>query len=145
MECPNRLRSVQRKCPECPECPKSSPAHSRDTLQTLCRHSRARGLKGQENPPGTLRTLRPERPDGRISSKTEGPGEKGAPRDHPEISSQKLADFECRFPMTPMEETEHHFCPPFLGEGCLGQCPAAPCSPGPFVLLLKGGRRDRNL
>ena len=27
-----------------------------------------------------------------------GPGEKGAPRNHPEISSQKLADFERRFP-----------------------------------------------
>ena len=27
-----------------------------------------------------------------------GPGEEGAARNHPEISSQKLADFECRFP-----------------------------------------------
>ena len=26
------------------------------------------------------------------------PGEKGAPRNHPETSSQKLADFKCRFP-----------------------------------------------
>ena len=33
-----------------------------------------------------------------ISSKTKGPGEKGAPRNHPEISSQKLVDFECRLP-----------------------------------------------
>ena len=41
-----------------------------------------------------------------LSSKTKGPGEKGAPRNHPEISSQKLADLECRFPMTPMEGTE---------------------------------------
>ena len=41
-----------------------------------------------------------------------GPGEKGAPRNHPESSSQKLADFECRFPkMNPMEGTEHHFGP----------------------------------
>ena len=30
----------------------------------------------------------------RLSSKTKGPGEKGAPRNHPEISSRKLADFE---------------------------------------------------
>ena len=39
-----------------------------------------------------------------------GPGEKGAPRNHPEILSQKVADFECRFPyMTPMERADHHF------------------------------------
>ena len=47
-----------------------------------------------------------------FSAKTTGPGEKGAPRNHPEISSQKLADLECRFPcMTPMEGTEHRFGP----------------------------------
>ena len=34
----------------------------------------------------------------KLSSETKGPGEKGAPRNHPEISSQKLAGFECRFP-----------------------------------------------
>ena len=50
-----------------------------------------------------------------LSSKTKGPGEKEAPRKHPEISSQKLALFWRRI---------------------LGQYPAAPCSPGPFVLLL---------
>ena len=33
-----------------------------------------------------------------ISSKTRGPGEKGVPRNHPGLLSQKLADFECRFP-----------------------------------------------
>ena len=33
-----------------------------------------------------------------FSSETKGPGERGALRNHPEISSQKLADFECRFP-----------------------------------------------
>ena len=48
---------------------------------------------------------------GTFSSKTKGPGEKGAPRNHPEISSQKLADSSADFPMTSMEETEHHFGP----------------------------------
>ena len=33
-----------------------------------------------------------------FSSTTKGPGEKGVPRNHPEKSSQKLADFECRVP-----------------------------------------------
>ena len=33
-----------------------------------------------------------------LSSKTKGPGEKGAPRNDPEISSQKLADLKSRFP-----------------------------------------------
>ena len=33
----------------------------------------------------------------------------GAPRNHPKIPSQKVADFECRFPCDPMERTEHHF------------------------------------
>ena len=33
-----------------------------------------------------------------LSSKQKGPGEEGAPRNHPEISSQKVANFECRFP-----------------------------------------------
>ena len=33
-----------------------------------------------------------------LSSKTKRPGEEGAPRNHPEISSQEVADFECRFP-----------------------------------------------
>ena len=73
-----------------------------------------------------------------ISSKKKGPGKKGAPRNHPEISSQKLADFECRFPYDSYGRTEHHFGP-FLGEGLWGQYPAAPCSPGPFVLLVKSG------
>ena len=31
--------------------------------------------------------------------KTKVPGEKGPPRNHLEISSQKLADFECRLPI----------------------------------------------
>ena len=46
-----------------------------------------------------------------VGSKTKGPGEKGAPRNHPETSSQ-------------------------IGRRILGQYPAAPSSPGPFVLLL---------
>ena len=42
-----------------------------------------------------------------FSSKAKGPGEEGDPRNHPEILSQKVADF----PMTPLERTEHHFGP----------------------------------
>ena len=53
-------------------------------------------------------------------------GEKEAPRNHPEISSQKLAEFECLF-----------------RRRILGQYPAAPCSPGPFVLLLICDRPDQ--
>ena len=48
----------------------------------------------------------------KISCRTKGPGEEGAPRKHPEISSQNVVDFECRFPygpVIPMERTEHHF------------------------------------
>ena len=40
-----------------------------------------------------------------ISRKTKGPGEKGATRNHPEISFQKLADSSADFLMTPMEGT----------------------------------------
>ena len=36
--------------------------------------------------------------------------------------------------MTPMEGTVHHFGP--FRRRIFGQDPAAPCSPGPFVLLL---------
>ena len=47
-----------------------------------------------------------------FSSKPKGPGEKGAPRNRPEISSQVLVDFECRFPYDSyMERTENHFGP----------------------------------
>ena len=49
-----------------------------------------------------------------IGSKTKGPGEKGAPRNHPEISSQKLADFECRFPYDSYGRDGAPFWP-FLG------------------------------
>ena len=48
-----------------------------------------------------------------------------------------MADFECRFPYDSygtMEGTEHHFGP--FGRRILGQYEAAPCSPGPFGLLL---------
>ena len=51
--------------------------------------------------------------------KREGPGEKGTPRNHPEISSQKLADFECRFPYDSYGRDRATFCP-FLGEGFWG-------------------------
>ena len=70
--------------------------------------------------------------------KQRGRERKGPPRNHPEISSQKLADFECGFPMTPMEGTEHHLA--LFRRRILGQYPASPRSPGPFRLLLKDGR-----
>ena len=39
-------------------------------------------------------------------------GNGGPPRNHGQkILSQKVADFECRFPMTPTEGTEHHSGP----------------------------------
>ena len=40
-----------------------------------------------------------------ISSKTKGPG------NHPEISSQKLANFECRFPYDSYGRDRSHFGP----------------------------------
>ena len=46
-----------------------------------------------------------------FSSKTKGPGEEGAARNHPEISSHKKLISSADFPMTPMERTEHHFGP----------------------------------
>ena len=64
-----------------------------------------------------------------LSSKTKGLGEKGVPRNHPEISclrnwSISSADFS----MTPMEGAEHYFGP--FRRRILGKDPAAPCSPG---------------
>ena len=50
-----------------------------------------------------------------VSSKTKGPGEKGAPRNHPEISSQKLADLDCRFPYDSYGRDRAPVWP-FLGE-----------------------------
>ena len=52
-------------------------------------------------------------------SKPKGPEEKGAPRNHPEILSQKLAHFECRFPY---DSYGRNGAPlwPFLGEGFWG-------------------------
>ena len=70
-----------------------------------------------------------------ISSKAKRLGEKGAPKNHSAISSQKLADFECRFPYDTYGRDRSPFRPLF-GRRSLGQYPAAPCSPGPFVLLL---------
>ena len=43
-----------------------------------------------------------------LSSKPKGPGEKRASRNHPEISSQKVADFECRFPHDSYGRDRHH-------------------------------------
>ena len=42
-----------------------------------------------------------------VSSEIKGQGEEAAPRNHPEISSQKVADFEYRFPYDSYGGTEH--------------------------------------
>ena len=68
------------------------------------------------------------------SSKTKGPGEEGTPGNHPQISSQKVADFECRFPCDSHRKNRAQFG--LFGRRILGQYPAAPSSPGPFGLLL---------
>ena len=54
-----------------------------------------------------------------FSSKTKGPGEQGAPRNHPEISSQKVADCECRFLYDSHGKNRAPLWP-FLGEGLWG-------------------------
>ena len=51
-----------------------------------------------------------------VSNKTKGPGEEGAPRNHPEILSQKVADSECRFPYDSYGKNRALFWP-CLGEG----------------------------
>ena len=66
-----------------------------------------------------------------VSSKTKGLGEKGAPRNHPEISSQKLADFECRFPYDPFGRDRAPFWP-FLGEGFWGNIQRPLVLPAPL-------------
>ena len=59
-----------------------------------------------------------------------------APTNHPEISSRKLADFECRFPYFDSHGRDRAPFWPFLRTMIFGHHPATPCSPGPFVLLL---------
>ena len=54
-----------------------------------------------------------------FSSKAKGPGEEGAPRNHSEILSQKVADFECRFPYDAYGKSRAPFWS-FLGEGFWG-------------------------
>ena len=66
-----------------------------------------------------------------ISSKTKGPGEKGAPRDHPEISSQRLANFECGFPYDSYGRDRASFWP-LLGEGFWGNIRRALVLPAPL-------------
>ena len=70
------------------------------------------------------------------AARQKGPREKGAPRNHPETSSQKLADFGCRFPYDCYGRDRGTILALFRRR-ILGQYPAAPCSPGPFCLLLK--------
>ena len=62
--------------------------------------------------------------------------EKGAPRNHPEISSQKLAPIlSADFPSRLLCKGQSTVLALFRRR-ILGQYSAAPCSPGPFVLLL---------
>ena len=70
--------------------------------------------------------------------------EKASPPNHPEISSQKVADFECIFPYDPYGRNRAAILTLF-GRRVLGQYPAAPSSPGPFVLLLKNGKKKRKI
>ena len=72
------------------------------------------------------------------------PLEKGPPRNHPEKSSQKLAVVECRLPYDSYNRHRRHFWALFRRR-ILGQYPAAPCSPGPFVLLLNNMTRSSRL
>ena len=69
-----------------------------------------------------------------LSSKTKGPGEEWGPRNHPEVSSQKVADFQCRCPYDSYGKNRALFWPLF-GRRILNQYPAAPSSPGRFGLL----------
>ena len=66
---------------------------------------------GEDGPLALIRSL--------LSSKRKGPGEEGAPRNHPEVSSQKVADFKCRLPYDSYVNNRAPFWP-FLGEGFWG-------------------------
>ena len=79
-----------------------------------------------------------------VSSKPKGPGEEGAPRNHPEISSQKVANVECRFTYDSYGRDRAPFWALFRRR-ILGQYLAAPCSPGTFVSLLKISKAIRTL
>ena len=67
-----------------------------------------------------------------ISSKTKGPGEKGAPRNHPETSSQKLADIGCRSPYDCYGRDRAPLWS-FLGEGFWGNIQRPLVLPAPLV------------
>ena len=70
-----------------------------------------------------------------ISSKPKGPGEKGAPTNHQQkLHLRNWPISSADFSMTPMEGQLLPFL--LLRRRILGQYPAAPCSPGHFVLLL---------
>ena len=75
-----------------------------------------------------------------VSSKNEGDR---APRNHPEISRQKLADFECRFPHTSYGRDRAPSWP-FLGERFWGNILRPLVLPGPFVLLLIQEHREKS-
>ena len=67
-----------------------------------------------------------------FSSKTKGPGEEGAPRNHSEISSQEVADFECRFPHDFYAKNRAPFWP-YLREGFWGNIRRPLLLPAPLV------------
>ena len=67
--------------------------------------------------------------------KQRGRERKGAPRNHPEVSSQKVADFECRFPYDSYGKNRAPFG--LFWEKGFGAISGGPSSPGPFGLLLK--------
>ena len=68
-----------------------------------------------------------------FSSKTKGPG-KGPPEIIQKFRLRNWQISSADFPMTPMQGTEHTLV--LFKRRALGQYPAAPCSPGPFGLLL---------
>ena len=72
-----------------------------------------------------------------LSGKTKGPREDGAPRNHPEILSQKVADLERRFPYDSYGKNRAPFWP-FLGEGLCGNIRRPLLLPAPLLYFRRG-------
>ena len=79
------------------------------------------------------RNLREKRSDSAVNQR--GRERKGPPEIIQKFRLRNWPISSADFPMTPVEGTEHHKLALFRRR-ILGQYPAAPCSPGPFVLLL---------
>ena len=73
--------------------------------------------------------------DGIINSNTKGPGEKGAPRNQQEIFVPESGRFRVQISLWLLRKEQSTILALF-GRRILGQYPAAPCSLGPFGLLL---------